>query len=420
MLKRSPCFAMAALFCLTAGVAAQAAHRPQPAPPPDAFPLQIAQPTQPVAPSGPCRFRYSGRWFGSAGVVYEIRQEGSRISWSAPDFNEEATGGCEGSVVRAQWNGDLGSGNAQGRTSGTPSGDAVLITWSNGVTFWRVPAMTVRSDRDSVIRGETVEFVAEILPPDIPDRRYFITFGDGAEEFYEGHPTRHVYGSAGQFDVVLTTVVNDRRFTSPPFRIQVSEPTPSPQPPLEPGLRLGIDRRAARVGEPVRLWAILTPETPGAIYQFSFAGQTSPWLAQPEYRLRCRSEGVWEAHVTARLPGPDVRFIDSPFLAVTVQALSTPAVSPSGDAFSPLWLVPPALLLGGAWVYRSARRRKRAREQEEMRRRVQYERRMDLGRQSMTPEPAQLCRTELLFRLVGDKGRQQVEGLSVTGERREP
>jgi hypothetical protein len=361
-----------------------------------------------IQPLGPCAFTYVGRWFGSTGYVYEIGEEAGRLIWSAPEIDERATLGCEGPVVWASWAGPRGEGRANARAEGQAGGPATRLRWSNGVVFWRVPDLTVRSDTAAVSRGDPVVFVGEIAPPDIPDVSYVINFGDQTEAPCQGPRASHVYSSAGEFDVVLAAVINERRFSSRPFRIQVSEPQLE-QPTTT--LLLEADRREALVGEHVTLRAVLSPGPPAAEYQFEFAGRRSPRLLSPQYDFRCETEGTWTARAVARVRGERAQFIYSEPVEINVRR---PPPDKDKDRF--LWLIP-AAVVGAALIHRKLRRKKREREEAEMKRRVTFEGSFDSGVQRLGQPREARGGYELQFRPRLDAGRQRVDRLAVTEER---
>ncbi len=390
--------ALTGFLCLCAGVSGQTAKK---APIRNARQgLNRAPAPQPNSP--PCQFRFTGRWFGSNRVVYEIRNEGDDISWSAPALQEVAGGNCRGARVTASWTGAAGPGDANGAAEGTAEGVATMIRWNNAITFYRVPEMRIEAERNPVNKGEEAQFFAVIIPPDIPDRRYFINFGDGTEEFYNKTSARHVYRDRGIFDVVLTTVVDDEKFTSPPLRMRVEEGAPM--------LRLEVDPLQLHIGEVATLNAILEPFLPGAEYQFVYAGQPSPWMASSTYQIRFRREGNWNIRVSARIGGPNPQAIDS--LPVTVSVINNFQSDPRPSPPLPVTCLIPPVLIAGAWAGRRYYRDRK------IRARVKFDRQIDLSRQQAKLEPKQLPRTELLFRPAADAGKQHFHHLSVIEERR--
>jgi hypothetical protein len=375
-----------------------------------------------VQPAGPCRFSYVGRWFAEDGTMYEVEQEANQLTWLVPAFGIRARGRCEGEMVWLAMPERAVRGTAEGREGGP----AIRIRWSDQRTFERIPDVSLTADRTSVSQGEPIEFIAQVFPPESSVNRYFIEFGDGHGDQSEAPPTRrrfrHVYENAGVFNVVLEAILFDRRFSSPPLRIEVFE---QEVPPPARSFRLEVDRRVARVGEGLRLRGVLTPRLPGAIYSFTFAEQASPWLSSPIYEFRCDSEGVWVAQATVQLPGAAA--VQS-LVSEPVEVIVQPALIVLQQDYAPLdrsgwlvWLVLPVVLLGGlALTCRRVFREREQRKQASMGLRVKLERYTDFGSQSINPDPERLCRTELLLRPGVDIGKQRAEGLSIAGERQGP
>ncbi len=157
----------------------------------------------------------------------------------------------------------------------------------------------------------------------------------------------------------------------------------------------------------------------GAVYTFTFGRQRSPQLSSPTYEFRCVSEGTWNVRATVRLPEPASRSLTSQPVQVVVQPSLITVPAEGGSHWDWLvWFVPSGVLLGAlALSFRRVSQKRRKREQAQLKARLRLERHPDAGRQSVIPDPGEVCRTELILQPRLDAGRQAVEGLSIAAER---
>jgi hypothetical protein len=83
----------------------------------------------------------TGTWNSSVGYVYEISQTGSTFDWKITNnaaYNERAKGELKGKKIKATWTNRNGTDSAEGEVTIVDSeGRATLITWKNGVSFFR-------------------------------------------------------------------------------------------------------------------------------------------------------------------------------------------------------------------------------------------------------------------------------------------
>ncbi len=182
-----------------------------------AGPNQATMQPATAQPLSSCIFNFAGRWFGE-GWMLEAEQGGNQVIWSVEALNTRITSRCGDGVLSMRWRPPLGDGAVRGRVEGQPGGLATLVRWTDGRIFARIPDLAITADRNAVRRGEPIELRAQIEPRNNAVSRYFINFGDGRGGDFDPPSVRHVYESPGVFEVVLTAILLDSRFNSPPFR----------------------------------------------------------------------------------------------------------------------------------------------------------------------------------------------------------
>ena len=121
--------------------------------------------------------------------------------------------------------------------------------------------------------NQRVHFTASFDQP-VGSMRYRYVWGDGEYSDSEFPETDHAYSSSGTYavHVLAKGTVNGRNFAGQSNEISVAvlSPPPPPPPRVESKATLKADRRQARVGDPVRFTASLTPQSPSVQYHFVF------------------------------------------------------------------------------------------------------------------------------------------------------
>ena len=92
-----------------------------------------------AAPSQATSLDLSGTWKNNAGIIVRMQQTGNEFSWEVDQGSrrETANGVISGQTVSAQYRGNAGNGQVQGRII-VEGNRAVRIVWDNGAIYERL------------------------------------------------------------------------------------------------------------------------------------------------------------------------------------------------------------------------------------------------------------------------------------------
>jgi hypothetical protein len=91
-----------------------------------------------LPPQNPQRLDISGHWTSSTRLAYQIKQEGEAFTFQVVGQDQVIKGTISGRKLQAAWPGGASGQTVTGEISeATDQGRALVIVWSNGITFKR-------------------------------------------------------------------------------------------------------------------------------------------------------------------------------------------------------------------------------------------------------------------------------------------